>query len=150
MSLKLYPETDIQNIADAIRELNLTNYTYTVNQFASVVETLGESNLPSIVDRTITRLYSSNITIVGSYALTYCINLSMVSLPKCSAISTYAFQSCYNLLSLYLMSTSRVALAGSNAFYSTPISTYTTSTGGIYGSIYVPSSLLASYKAATN
>lgn len=48
------------------------------------------------------------------------------------------------------MSTSVVSLGNINAFSSTPISGYTSSTGGVYGSIYVPASLLASYKAATN
>ena len=38
-------------------------------------------------------------------------------------------------------------LVNSNALSSTPIAGYTTSTGGVYGSIFVPSSLLASFKA---
>jgi len=41
-------------------------------------------------------------------------------------------------------------LSNINAFGSTPISNYTTSTGGVYGSIYVPASLVDSYKTATN
>ena len=41
-------------------------------------------------------------------------------------------------------------LTSTNTFASTPISTYTTSTGGVYGSIYVPDTLLDSYKAANN
>lgn len=79
-----------------------------------------------------------------------CSLLSLISLPNCSSISTYAFYGCYHLLSLYLMSTSVVSLADIAAFTNTPISNYTTSTGGVYGSIYVPASLLSSYKAATN
>lgn len=79
-----------------------------------------------------------------------CSTLSLISLPNCSSIATYAFYGCYYLLSLYLMSTSVVSLAAITAFTNTPISNYTTSTGGVYGSIYVPASLLASYKAATN
>ena len=41
-------------------------------------------------------------------------------------------------------------LAAVNAFINTPISNYTTSTGGVYGSIFVPSALLDTYKNATN
>lgn len=85
------------------------------------------------------------------YTFNYCSNLSTISLPKCSNIGgNLAFANCFKLLSLYLMSTSVVGLANVSAFASTPISNYTTSTGGVYGSIYVPSSLLASYKVATN
>jgi hypothetical protein len=40
-------------------------------------------------------------------------------------------------------------LYASNAFSSTPIGGYSTS-AGTYGSIYVPTSLLTSYKNATN
>ena len=43
-----------------------------------------------------------------------------------------------------------IALQNINAFTSTPISNYTTSTGGVYGSIYVPESLYSSYIASTN
>ena len=77
--------------------------------------------------------------------------LTTLILSNCSAIAgTLVFASCYNLLSLYLLSTSVIPLSNINAFNSTPISTYTTSTGGVYGSIYVRASLLDSYKTATN
>ena len=51
-------------------------------------------------------------------------------------------------MSLYLLGSSLVILSNKNAFSGTPmsLSTYT----GSFGSIYVPASLLASYKAATN
>jgi hypothetical protein len=35
-------------------------------------------------------------------------------------------------------------------FYSTPIGGRTTSTGGVYGSVFVPSSLYSSFITATN
>ena len=61
------------------------------------------------------------------------------------------FRSCYNLLSLYLLKTTAIiSLSGTSQFLSTPISTYTTSTGGEYGKIYVPSSLYATYIANTS
>ena len=85
-----------------------------------------------------------------TYTFNHCSNLSTISLPKCSSISNYAFTNCFKLLSLYLMSTSVVGLEHISTFNSTPIAGYTTSTGGVYGSIFVPASLLASYKVATN
>ena len=95
-------------------------------------------------------IYAPSATGIEQQGLAGCINLLSASFPYVSFISGSAFQSCYTLLSLYLMSTSMVSLGNTNAFSSTPISNYTTSTGGVYGSIYVPASLLNSYKAATN
>ena len=92
----------------------------------------------------------SRCSAVGQYAFQGCSRLSTINLPICSIIYAQAFSGCYNLLSMYLTNSSLCSLSNSNAFTSTPIAGYTTSTGGVYGSIYVPSSLLASYKAATN
>ena len=106
-------------------------------------------------------------TSIGPYAFAYCSALATVSFPvvtsidsnafnRCSALTTasfpaartigsFAFQSCYKLLSLYLMGSSITQLAGSTAFASTPISSYTAQTGGVNGSIFVPASLYDSY-----
>ena len=89
-------------------------------------------------------------TSIGSGAFYACSNLTAVSFPSCTSIRNYAFCRCVKLLSLYFTGSGVISLAHSNAFSSTPIAGYTTSTGGVYGSIYVPSSLLASYKTATN
>ena len=89
-------------------------------------------------------------SIVERYTFTKCSSLSTASFPSCIMIGSQAFYSCYNLLALYLMGSSVCSLVNINAFQSTPISNYTTSTGGVYGSIYVPASLLANYKTATN
>lgn len=88
---------------------------------------------------------------IGQYAFRYCSSLSTVYLgTNISYIATYAFGNCPYLISLYLSTASKVpSLANSQAFYSTPIAGYSASAGR-YGSIYVPSSLLASFKTATN
>lgn len=100
---------------------------------------------------TLTTITLPNIGILNSAAFQGCTSLTAVYLPKCTKISsTYAFRSCYHLLSLYLLNSTMATLTSTTAFTSTPISTYTTSTGGVQGSIYVPSNLLASYQAATN
>lgn len=78
-----------------------------------------------------------------------CINLTTVFLLKCSQIYPSAFAYCYNLLSLYVLTSTVPTLSNINAFVSTPISNYTTSTGGVYGSIFVKESLLASFKITT-
>lgn len=89
-------------------------------------------------------------TSVMSSAFTNCYNISIASFPACVSIGNYAFSYCYKLTSLYLIGSSVVTLSNSSAFVSTPIAGYTASTGGVYGSIYVPSSLLTQYKEATN
>ena len=79
-----------------------------------------------------------------------CVNLATVSLPACITIDSSAFRRCTRLLSLYLNASTVCTLTNSNAFTSTPIAGYTTSTNGVYGSIFVPASLVDAYKAATN
>ena len=87
---------------------------------------------------------------IGSSAFYNCTHLQTLSFPACINIGASVFGRCFNFVSLYLLGSSLVSLVNSNAFLSTPIAGYTTSTGGVYGSIYVPSSLLSSYKTATN
>ena len=77
---------------------------------------------------------------IGSYAFAICSNLTTVSFPKCEYIGSCAFTYCSKLSTIYLMGSSVVSLAKSNAFSSTPI--YSKS-----GSIYVPTSLVDAYKA---
>lgn len=98
----------------------------------------------------LTAISFPNCTNVGTNAFQYCSSLTTISLPNCSNISNYAFRYCYNLLSLYLNNVSSVTSLGRSAFQSTPIGGYTTSTGGIYGSVFVPSSLYNSFITATN
>ena len=75
-------------------------------------------------------------------------HIEEIWLPDCSYIYNLTFRSCESLMKLYLLSTSVVKLANKNAFTLTPMSnsTYT----GNFGSIYVPASLVNTYKTATN
>ena len=80
---------------------------------------------------------------IGMYAIYFCNRLSQLSLPVCSSIGAYAFGFC-TMLSIITLGYSGVcSLAGSNVFNYTPIASGT-------GSIYVPASLVDSYKSATN
>ena len=85
---------------------------------------------------------------VGAAAFSNCSKLSAISLPKVSSISANAFAACTKLESVYLLSNSVVSGASTTMFKSTPMSA--SSYLGYYGSIYVPASLVDSYKAATN
>ena len=81
---------------------------------------------------------------IGPYAFDFCISLSQLSLPMCSYIGGNAFRWCTNLRIITIGYSSVCSLAGSNAFNNnTPIASGK-------GSIYVPTSLVDSYKSATN
>lgn len=85
---------------------------------------------------------------IGNSAFMGCRSLSQLSLPNVSYIGNRAFSSCFRLISLNLTGVSSVpSLGGSQAFYSTPIGGYSASAGR-FGSVYVPSSLYASFTAA--
>jgi hypothetical protein len=86
-------------------------------------------------------------TTISSGAFYGCSNLTTISLPICTDMQSSVFRNCYNLISLYLDQVSAVPNFGTNMFYSTPISTYST-VAGRYGSIFVPSSLYASFTTA--
>ena len=86
---------------------------------------------------------------ISSYAFVHCSSLTSISFPAATSIGYSAFTHCSKLTELYLMGSSLCQLSASNAFSSTPIKGYTT-VAGKYGSIYVPASLLESYKKATN
>ena len=86
---------------------------------------------------------------IHSMAFAYCSSLAQASFQWCKSIGSSAFLRCSRLSVLRLMSSSVCSLVNSNAFSSTPFAGYSTYFSGT-PSIYVPSSLLASYKAATN
>ena len=72
------------------------------------------------------------------------------AIQNAASIAASAFYSCYNLLSLYLLNSTVYTLENTSVFGQSPISTRTTSTGGVQGSIFVPSSLYNTYISATN
>ena len=113
----------------------------------------------------ITSLDLTGYTSIGGSAFRYCSNLSSISIPNCSYIGENAFTSCYNLSSIditcsyigagafsncsklesvYVLSTSIPTLSGSTVFQYTPLSQ--SSYLGYFGSIYVLSSLVDSFK----
>ena len=80
---------------------------------------------------------------IGYYAFMNCSSLKQVDLPMCSKIDDYAFGSCSSLSIITLGYSSVCSLNNSSAFSCTQITSST-------GSIYVPTSLVDSYKSATN
>ena len=87
-------------------------------------------------------------TTIGNQAFWGCLKLQSASFPVCTSIGGSAFGLCSSLSALYLLTSSVCILSNSNAFVNTPISKSTYL--GYFGSIYVPSSLVSSYKTRTN
>lgn len=88
-------------------------------------------------------------TVYGS-AFIECSNLSTIYLPECSIFyGGNIFAQCRKLLSVYLLASVVASIGYSTIFSSTPISNYTAYTSGVYGSIFVRASLLASWKTAS-
>lgn len=114
---------------------------------------LTSANLPNVTSiggsafrgcNKLTSIDLPNVTTIDNGAFYSCNSLSLASLSRIQTIGSSAFYSCYHLLSLYLPYSDVCSIAN-NAFTGTPIAGYTASTGGVYGSIYVPASLYYKY-----
>lgn len=84
-----------------------------------------------------------DVKTVGNSTFYSCTALETVHLYNTEAINSSAFTGCLNLTSLYLHGSSVASLSSPSVLNGTPIRDGT-------GTIYVPSNLVASYKAATN
>lgn len=107
--------------------------------------TIGTS---AFVNCPLTTVSFPKCTNIGASAFADCQSLTTVSFPECTNIGGNAFKNCKSLSKLYLLSPSVATLGNANAFQSTPMSL--SSYIGDFGSIYVPASLVESYKSAAN
>lgn len=96
----------------------------------------------------LTSVYIPNLSLIsGTQVFSSCKELQVVSLPKLQRIaSSNVFSNCPKLTSIYLMSTTMVTLTYSNIFSGTSIPIVNSTLTGAFGSIYVPNSLLNTYK----
>ena len=133
---------------------------------ANTRETMGEQAcLDALVADTITSFEDDGVTKVGENCLRYHKALTDVTLSQCKSVDAYGLANCTNLevvdmlgggtiasaafsgdtklAHLLLRGASKTTLSATAAFSSTPISLGN-------GAIYVPSDLIATYKADTN
>ena len=99
--------------------------------------------------------YCPSLVSTGNYAFGQCSSLTTAifnnSASSSAQLNNSTFTNCRTLLSLYLLAESNLyTLQNVNVFSSTPISTYTASTGGVNGSVFVPEGIYNSYINATN
>lgn len=117
---------------------NLTNINFPVASVVGYNAFYACSKLTSAIFPSAKLVYSS--------AFYGCSSLSIAEFNALTNIYSSAFYGCNKLMDLYLMGSSRATLQNAAVFYGTPmsLSTYT----GTFGSIYVPTSLVTSYKTA--
>lgn len=105
--VKLYDDTNIKAIADAIREKNGTNNTYKVSEMAAAINAIEGGGWS---EETLLNLFNTNrngvttieipngATAIPTYMFRSCPNLNLTSLPATiRSIGSYAFAYCYAL-----------------------------------------------------
>ena len=135
-----------------LSSVNLPNCEYIGSSVFYICSSLSQISLPkcSYIGRgafysciSLTQIDLPMCSYMDSATFQSCSSLTQVNLPKCSYIGRGAFGYC-SLLSIITIGYSGVcSLVSSNVFNATQITSST-------GSIYVPTSLVDSYKSATN
>lgn len=92
-------------------------------------------------------VYMPKLQTAGGNMLQGCTKLEIVDMPVLTSLAyTRMFYGCSKLQTLILRHTGGVVPVSNDAFTNTPFAGY----GGLTGTLYVPSSLVASYKTASN
>ena len=149
--------------------MSLYDNTSMITELLNKAEAFPMSNVKTLetllIERSFTTLELKGITTIGSSAFCSCSNLTTVSFPDCTSIGESAFMSCTSLTTanfpmctkigsgafnqcsalsrIDLMASTVCALVDSTAFSGTGITRST-------GSIFVPASLVSSYKKDLN
>ena len=129
---------------------NCPNLTSVYMPNLAVIETSMFAGLSNDSGSAILDLDFPAVTKVNTQAFMNNRHLRCLSLYGCSTfVGTSVFSGCTNLMSLYLHGSSMVTLSGTATavFANTPM---VSSVEGVYGSVYVPSSLVATYQANGN
>jgi hypothetical protein len=113
-------------------------------KFLNTADIIGDEEMCAlIISRKVTEYKENRITKVGQYAFYGCTALTVVDVPNVTTIATNSMEGCSALTALVLRSATVCTMASSNALNNTAIKNGT-------GFIYVPRSLVDSYKSQTN
>ncbi len=88
--VKLFDDTHIKAIADAIRAKNGKQTKYYPSEMAEAIGAIESVNYDKLVGKTIEEV-SSNLTSVGVYSFYNCAALASANFPKATEIGDYAF-----------------------------------------------------------
>ena len=131
-----------EGIRQEINRAYETEEISTSDTFNSYIQKLEEHPfyVKTLVEGTIKNVNLPNATSIGDYAFDSCSSLTSVSFPNATSIGQYAFRSCSGLTTIYVGTESDTVctLSSTNAIPSSVTD------------IYVPASLVDSYKSATN
>lgn len=107
MAMKLYPDTAVQAIANAIRAKNGSSDTYSIGEMAQAITDLpsggGGGDFDALVDGSITSI-ESDVTSVRAYVCAGCTSLVSASFPNVTTAKGYMFNGCTSLRSVSLPS----------------------------------------------
>ena len=101
MAIILTDDQHYSDIADAIRDKNNTNNTYTPAEMASAIldiPTGGEDTLLAALRNQVTSVSDDTLTSIRSYGLANMSALTSASFPELQTINTYAFYNDYNCI----------------------------------------------------
>ena len=133
----------------ALQTVNLPNVGYVGNAAFTSCSNLTSVSLQNVDQlnemafyscTSLTTIHVPKLTTIGLQVFQNCTNLVTLDLPKVNYIETYAFDNCMSLTTLILRNSSVVTLGtgATEVFNNCPV--------GVGGYIYVPYSLMSSYK----
>lgn len=106
MAIVTIDDTNLSNIAKAIRDKNGSTDTYKPNEMANAISNIesgsggGSEEIEALIKRTITSYSNDTITSIGAYAFHSCTKLTNVNLPKVTTIGANSFNGCSGLTSI--------------------------------------------------
>lgn len=113
-------------------------------EFINTAAVIGDDELcAQIIMRTVTEYRENRIKTMGDSALANCTALTVVDVPNVTSLMRYCVQNCSALTALILRNPTMVTLQYNNVLNGTAIANKT-------GYIYVPASLVDTYKANSN
>ena len=104
MAKKLYEESNIYDIACAIRSKCGGTDTYKTCDMAAAINSIpsGGMDLTNLINRTITSFSNDSVTNIGQGAFNYCTQLASIDCPNVTRVERSAFTSCNALTTINL------------------------------------------------
>lgn len=115
-----------------------------MSEFINTADIIGDDEMcDQIIMRTVTEYKENRISKIGRYAFYNSTALAVVDVPNVTSIEATSLYGCSALTALILRSATVCTMANTNALTNSAIAKGT-------GYIYVPRSLVDSYKSQTN